>query len=116
MKGSERPTELNMASAIINQIITLQSPEGQRALLRDLFERYGWPEREEYRILSDIDVAERFGVYIRTVQDWLISGQLRGFKEARKWFTRTDWLREFENVRAEDPKLKPRTPKRRGPV
>lgn len=90
----------SMATTIINQIITMQSAEDQRVILSDLFSRFGWPDREEYRVLSDQDVAERYGVYIRTVQDWLISGELKGFKEARKWYTRSDWLREFENTKA----------------
>lgn len=107
-------SDLKMASAIINQIITMQNPEGQRALLSDLFTRYGWPEREEYKVLTDIAVAERFGVTIRTVQDWLLSGELKGFKEKRKWFTRSDWLREFENAKASQPKTTIRRAKRRG--
>jgi hypothetical protein len=91
-----------MATAIINQIITMQAVEDQRAILGDLFARFGWPDRETYSILSDRDVAERFGVNLRTVQEWLVSGQLNGFKEARKWYTRTDWLREFENAKAKE--------------
>lgn len=101
-------SELKMASAIINQIITMQEPDDQRSILSDLFKRYGWPERESYQVLTDIEVAERFGVTIRTVQDWLLFGELQGFKERRKWFTRTDWLREFENSRAKEPKFSSR--------
>lgn len=89
-----------MAEAIINQIISMQTPDDQRAILGSLFKRYALPDREEYTILTDQVVAEKYGVHIRTVQDWLLSGQLNGFKEARKWYTRTDWLRSFEDIKA----------------
>lgn len=96
----------NMAVAIINQIISMQSVEEQRYVLDDLFERYGLRERiNEPELLTDHVVAEKYGVHIITVQDWLKSGQLKGFKEARKWYTRTDWLREFEDVKASSPRI-----------
>ncbi|WP_337101999.1 hypothetical protein [Paenibacillus sp. YIM B09110] len=93
-------TPASMATTIINHILSLQSAEDQRVILSDLYARFGWPNREEYTILTDRAVAEKFGVYVRTVQDWMLSGQLKGFKEARKWYTRSDWLREFEDAKA----------------
>lgn len=97
---------IQMATAIINQIITMQSADNQRKILSDLFSRFGWPDKEEYKIMTDQEVADRFGVTIRTVQDWLLSGELNGFKEARKWYSRSDWVREFENAKSREPKIK----------
>lgn len=101
-------TPVTMATALINQIITMQVAEDQQAILSDLFARFGWPDREEYKLLTDQDVAEMFGVNVRTVQDWMLAGELKGFKEARKWYTRTDWLREFENAKARESKPVPK--------
>lgn len=93
--------KINLSIAIINQIITMQSSDDQRAILHDLFSRFGWPDREEYRIMTDKDVAERYGVMVQTVQYWLLDGELQGFKKAKKWYTRSDWLRDFENRNAQ---------------
>lgn len=92
--------QAQMATAIINQIIGMQSVEDQRVVLSEVFKRYSLPTSERYEILTDQQAAERYGVHIRTLQDWLLSGELKGFKEARKWYTRTDWMREFEDARA----------------
>ena len=100
------PDQIQMATTIINQIITMQPANDQRKILSDLFSRFGWPDREEYRILTDQEVADRFSTTVRTVQDWLLSGELKGFKEARKWYSRTDWVREFENAKAKEPRIK----------
>lgn len=98
--------QIQMVSTIINQIITMQPADNQRKILSDLFSRFGWPEKEEYRIMTDQEVADRFNVTVRTAQDWLLSGELRGFKEARKWYSRTDWVREFENNKSSEPRIK----------
>lgn len=98
--------QARMATTIINQIISMQTADDQRAILNDLFARFGWPEREEYKVLNAQEVADRYGVYVRTVHDWLISGELQGFRESRKWYTRSDWVREFENKKAKQPKIK----------
>ncbi|WP_438349903.1 helix-turn-helix domain-containing protein [Paenibacillus sp. FA6] len=98
--------QIQMAITIINQIITMQSADNQRLILSDLFSRFGWLEKEEYQIMTDEEVAKRFGVTVRTVQDWLLSGELNGFKEARKWYSRTDWVREFENSKSSEPRIK----------
>lgn len=98
--------QARMATAIINQVISMQSADDQRVILFDLFSRFGWPEREEYKIMTVQDVVDRYGVYEGTVHGWLMSGELQGFKEARKWYTRSDWLRAFENTKSKQPKIK----------
>lgn len=105
--------QIQMATTIINQIITMQPADNQRKILSDLFSRFGWPDREEYRIMTDQAVADRFDVTVRTVQDWLLSGELRGFKEARKWYSRTDWVREFEDAKSNEPRIKAILPRAR---
>jgi|GEM_PF-2663306 hypothetical protein len=108
MSDNKLDNMVAMAISIINHIISMQSAEDQRVILSDLFARFGWPDREEYKLLTDHDVAEKFGVNIRTVQDWMLAGELKGFKEARKWYTRTDWVREFENAKAAGSKPVPK--------
>lgn len=89
--------QAKMATAIINQIIGMQSVEDQRQVVLELFQRYALPESETYEIMTDHEVAERYNVHVNTVREWLASEQLKGFKEAKKWYSRTDWLREFED-------------------
>lgn len=107
------PDQNQMAITIINQIIIMQPADDQRKILSDLFSRFGWPDREEYKVLTDQEVADRFKTTARTVQDWLLSGELKGFKEARKWYSRTDWVREFEDAKANEPRIKAIFPKAR---
>lgn len=90
---------VNQATAIINQIIAMQSPDDQRSVLLDLTKRYDL-DAHQPTVVTDQEVSKKYGVHVNTVHTWLKNGDLRGFKEARKWYTRTDWLREFEDSKA----------------
>lgn len=91
-------TNAQMAIALINQIIAMQSPDDQRAVVADVIARYDHTPAVE--LLQDHDVAERYGVHIVRVREWLSRGELKGFKEARRWYTRSDWVKEFEERKA----------------
>ncbi|WP_337101996.1 helix-turn-helix domain-containing protein [Paenibacillus sp. YIM B09110] len=52
------------------------------------------------RLYSDKDVAERYGVHVRTARDWISSGRIRGFRMDRRWYSRADWLDEYEGQMA----------------
>lgn len=48
------------------------------------------------RLYSDRDVAERYGVHVRTAREWITSKRIKGFQLDRRWYSRADWLGEFE--------------------
>lgn len=49
------------------------------------------------RLYSDREVAERYSVHVRTARDWIASGRLKGCQISGRWYSRADWLDEFES-------------------
>lgn len=48
------------------------------------------------RVYSDSELADRYGVDVRTARKWIVSGQVRGFKNGTRWYSRADWIDEYE--------------------
>lgn len=77
--------------------ILLLIPEDQRQdAIRQISREVGAVQLDVPRMYRDHDIAERYGVCVQTVRKWITSGRLRGCQIDRKWYSRADWLDEFE--------------------
>lgn len=72
----------------------LPAPE-QHLVLQQLNKQHGF-SIDVARIYSDKDIAERYGVHVRTAREWIISGRLKGCQIDRYWYSRADWLDQFD--------------------
>lgn len=87
---------LTNAVNAIRSILSMLPPDDQHEALRQLTREHGMIQTDVPRMYSDQDVAERYGVHVRTARQWIVSGRLRGAQIAGRWYSRADWLNEFE--------------------
>ncbi len=60
------------------------------------------------KLLTPVDIANRFQVNERTVTLWLRKGHLRGFKVGKEWRVSVEDLEAFLEARANKPSSNPR--------
>ena len=65
--------------------------------------------KNEKKLLTPTDVANRLQVTERTVTQWLRRGHLRGFKIGKEWRISPDDLQAFLEASANMPPDKPRS-------
>lgn len=79
----------------IQLILDMLESADRQLVLQQLNNEHGL-KMDVARMYSDREVAERYGVHVRTVRSWITSGQLKGCQIDRYWYSRADWLNEFE--------------------
>lgn len=91
---------MNQAINAIRSILQLIPDDQKQEAVRQISKELGLQQLDVPRMYRDHDIAERYGVCVVTVRKWIASGRLRGCQIDRKWYSRADWLDEFERKEA----------------
>jgi len=87
---------MEQAINAIRSILQLVPEDRRQETVRQINRELGLQQLDVPRMYRDHEIAERYGVHVRTVRSWITSGRLRGCQIDRKWYSRADWLDEFE--------------------
>ena len=87
---------MNHVIDAIRNILHLIPEDQRQEAVRQLNREIGLQQLDVPRMYRDHEIAERYGVHVRTVRSWITSGRLRGCQIDRYWYSRADWLDEFE--------------------
>jgi hypothetical protein len=87
---------MDQAINAIRSILHLIPEDQQREAIRQICRELGLQQLDVPRMYTDHEVAARYQVHVRTVRGWITGGRLRGCQIDRKWYSRADWLDEFE--------------------
>lgn len=87
---------MNQAINAIRSVLLLIPEDQRQDAIRQLSRELGVGQLDVPRMYRDHEIAERYGVHVRTVRSWITSGRLRGCQIDRYWYSRADWLDEFE--------------------
>lgn len=80
---------------IIQTLLDSLDSADQQLVLKRIIDERG-PQNDVARMYSDTEVAERYGVHVRTVRIWMADGYLKGCQIASRWYSRADWLNDFD--------------------
>lgn len=86
---------VNQTKRIVQLTIDLLNKSDQQLLIQQIIEDYGVQEMVP-KVFSDKELAERYDVDVRTARKWIVNGKIKGFKNDGRWYTRADWIDEFE--------------------
>lgn len=86
-------------SRVVQLMLDMLEASEQQQVLQQLNREHG-QRIDVARMYSDQEVADRYGVHVRTAREWIASGRLKGCKVDRRWYSRADWLDEFEKQNA----------------
>jgi len=87
---------MEQAINAIRSILQLVPDDQRQEAVRQISKELGLQQLDVPRMYTDHEVAARYQVHVRTVRNWITSGRLRGCQIDRKWYSRADWLDEFE--------------------
>lgn len=87
---------VSQAARAAQMVLDMLTPDDQKLVLQQLNKEQG-TRMDVSRIYSDKELAERYGVDVRTARKWISEGRISGFQNAGRWYTRADWIEEFEN-------------------
>ena len=87
------------ASRAIEHVLDMLDTDDRFMVLQEIRKSHGL-NTDVARMYSDKEVAERYGVYVRTARDWIIKKKLKGCQIGSKWYSRADWLDEFDKQQA----------------
>lgn len=93
-------TQATQTARIVNLLMDMLDADDRQLVLQQIGKEQGF-KVDIARLYSDRDVAERYGVHVRTAREWISSGKVKGCQIDRKWYSRADWLEEFERKSAE---------------
>ena len=87
---------MNQVIDAMRSILQLVPDDQRQEAVRQISKELGLQQLDVPRMYTDHEVAARYQVHVRTVRNWITSGRLRGCQIDRKWYSRADWLDEFE--------------------
>lgn len=89
-------SKISQTSRIVQLVLDMLETDEQELVLQKLNNELGI-RNDIARIYSDKDLAERYGVDVRTARKWISNGKIKGFQnENGRWYTRSDWIDEYE--------------------
>ncbi len=84
---------------IMRTVLDMLDTPDRQLVIHQISKDYGFQEVVP-RAYSDKELAERYEVNVRTARKWLIIGKIRGFQnDDGRWYTRADWIDEYERGR-----------------
>ncbi len=92
-------SQVTQTARIVQLMLDMLATEQQQLVLQQLNKEHGL-RSDVARMYSDREVAERYDIHVRTAREWIASGRLRGCQIDRRWYSRADWLDEFERLAA----------------
>jgi uncharacterized protein (DUF1697 family) len=87
---------MNQVIDAMRSILQLVPDDQRQEAVRQISKELGLQQLDVPRMYTDHEVAARYQVHVRTVRNWITSGRLRGCRIDRYWYSRADWLDEFE--------------------
>lgn len=88
-------TKVAQTARVVQLMLDMLDTSDRQLVLQQLNKEHGL-RSDVARMYSDKDLADRYGVNVRTARDWIVSGKLRGCQICGRWYSRADWIDEFE--------------------
>jgi excisionase family DNA binding protein len=87
--------QVEQTSRVIQMLLDMLQSADRQLVLQQLNKEHGL-RVDVARLYSDKEMAERYDVHVRTVRMWIANGRLTGCQIAGRWYSRADWMDEFE--------------------
>lgn len=86
---------ISQTTRIMQLMLDMLNASDRELVMQQLNRDYGIQD-DVARIYSDKELSERYNVDVRTARKWIVNGKIKGFKNDGRWYTRADWIDEFE--------------------
>lgn len=80
---------------IMQLILDMLDVTDRQLIIQQINKDYGVQDTVP-RVFSDKELADRYDVNVRTARKWIVSGKIKGFQNDGRWYTRADWIDEYE--------------------
>lgn len=82
----------------VQLLLDMLEATDRQLVMQQLNKEHGF-QIDVARMYSDQEVAERYGVHVRTARSWIASGKLLGCQIEKRWYSRADWLDHFDQAK-----------------
>ncbi len=86
---------VNQTTRLMQVILDTLDAYDRQAVIQQVNKEYGIQDNIP-RVYSDKELAERYNVNVRTARKWITNGKIKGFQNDGRWYTRADWIDEYE--------------------